>query len=144
MLGICEANIDRMPVEHKTSKTRIFPLLEKKVCMLGPASMGMYVVPTDIYHLAKAVKPTWTDPNAKTWDLEVHYQHGIGAKRHQYISNQWGLMTGTGVGERTRDGYSWLSNRYQKEDEVFLVGYSRGVFTARSVGAMISKYGLIK
>ena len=49
---------------------------------------GMYVVPTDIYHLAKAVKPTWTDSNAKTWDQEIHYQHGIGAKHHQFISNQ--------------------------------------------------------
>ena len=53
-------------------------------------------------------------------------------------------MTGTGVGERIRDGYSWLSNRYRKGDEVFLVGYSRGAFIARSVGGMISKYGLMK
>ena len=36
---------------------------------------------------------------------------------------------GTGVGERIRDGYAWFSNRYQKGDEVFLVGYSRGAFT---------------
>ena len=105
---------------------------------------GMYVVSMDIYHLAKAVEPIWTDSNAKTWDQEVHYQHGNGAKHHQFISNQWDLMTGTGVGERIRDGYSWLSNRYQKGDEVFLVGYSRGAFIARSVGGMISKYGLMK
>ena len=37
---ICEAKIDRTPVEHKTLKTRMFPLLEKRVCMLGPASTG--------------------------------------------------------------------------------------------------------
>ena len=53
-------------------------------------------------------------------------------------------MTGTGVGERIRDGYSWLSSRYQEGDEVFIVGFSRGAFIARSVGGMISKYGLMK
>ena len=45
---------------------------------------------------------------------------------------------------RIRDGYSWLSNRFQKGDEVFLVGYSHGAFNARSVDEMISKYGLMK
>lgn len=54
------------------------------------------------------------------------------------------MMTGTAVGERIRDGYSWLSTRYQPGDENFLVGYSRGAFIARSVGGMISKYGLMK
>lgn len=42
-----------------------------------------------------------------------------------------------------REAYSFICANYMDGDEIFLVGFSRGAFTARSVASMISKLGLL-
>lgn len=39
--------------------------------------------------------------------------------------------------------YSYLCANYRDGDEIFLVGFSRGAFTARSVAGMIGNLGLL-
>jgi len=50
---------------------------------------------------------------------------------------------GEGVGENVREAYSFLANNYAPGDEIFLIGFSRGAFTARSVGGLIAAVGLL-
>lgn len=45
--------------------------------------------------------------------------------------------------QRVREAYSFLCANYTDGDEIFLVGYSRGAFTARSVAGLISNLGLL-
>lgn len=40
--------------------------------------------------------------------------------------------------------YEWLVSQYAPEDDIFIFGFSRGAFTARSLAGFIAKYGLLK
>lgn len=42
-----------------------------------------------------------------------------------------------------REAYSFLCHNYVEGDEIILLGFSRGAFTARTVGAMIADLGLL-
>jgi len=42
-----------------------------------------------------------------------------------------------------REAYGFLCNNYEEGDEIILLGFSRGAFTARSIGALISQVGLL-
>lgn len=51
--------------------------------------------------------------------------------------------TGQGLGEHIREAYYFLANNYSPGDSIFLIGFSRGSFTARSVGGLIGNLGLL-
>lgn len=42
------------------------------------------------------------------------------------------------------DGYTWLIQHYDDGDQVFIFGFSRGAYTARSLSGLISKCGVMK
>ena len=50
---------------------------------------------------------------------------------------------GVGLAEHVREAYNFLAINYSPGDEIFLVGFSRGAFTARSVAGLISYLGLL-
>lgn len=52
--------------------------------------------------------------------------------------------TGTGIRENILDGYSAIVRLYQPGDQIFLIGFSRGAYTARCIGGLIRKAGLLK
>src|SRR5262249_44954213 len=41
------------------------------------------------------------------------------------------------------DAYEWLIDHYEPGDELFIFGFSRGAYTARSLSGLISKCGLL-
>lgn len=45
--------------------------------------------------------------------------------------------------QHIREVYSFLCANYDDGDEIVLLGFSRGAFTARSVGGMIGSLGLL-
>jgi uncharacterized protein (DUF2235 family) len=47
------------------------------------------------------------------------------------------------LSENIREAYGFLAKNYMKDDEIFLLGFSRGAFTARSIGGMIESVGLL-
>lgn len=50
---------------------------------------------------------------------------------------------GVGVDRRIVDGYRFLAERYEPGDEIYLFGFSRGAFQARSLSGLISLVGLL-
>jgi hypothetical protein len=42
-----------------------------------------------------------------------------------------------------REAYSFLATNYSPGDEIFLIGFSRGAFTARSIAGLIAQVGLL-
>lgn len=48
-----------------------------------------------------------------------------------------------GISENIRAAYAFVAENYQAGDEIFIVGFSRGAFTARSVAGLISAIGLL-
>lgn len=51
---------------------------------------------------------------------------------------------GTGVNVRVQRGYDWCAEYYEPGDQIFLFGFSRGAFAARSVAGMIRTVGLLR
>jgi uncharacterized protein (DUF2235 family) len=55
-----------------------------------------------------------------------------------------GGMFGWGLDDEVIRAYQWLIERYTPEDRLFIFGFSRGAYTARSLAGFISKCGLLK
>jgi uncharacterized protein (DUF2235 family) len=54
------------------------------------------------------------------------------------------LWFGTGVEENLIQLYSWLVEKYQPGDRVFLFGFSRGAFTVRALAGLLHVCGLVR
>ena len=52
--------------------------------------------------------------------------------------------TGLGLDDNIRSGYMFLAQNYLPGDEIFLFGFSRGAFTARSITGLLCACGLLK
>ncbi len=71
------------------------------------------------------------------------YQPGVGSDVSWYRRAFEGA-TGTGTGLNIRRGYAAIAAHYRDGDRIFLVGFSRGAFAARSIAGMIEKVGLLR
>src|ERR1051325_1054330 len=67
------------------------------------------------------------------------YSDGVGAGGHVLSS-----ATGYGVDVRIERGYQFILDWDEEGDQIFLFGFSRGAFEARSVAGMIHQVGLIR
>jgi len=50
---------------------------------------------------------------------------------------------GEGLNQAVREAYSFIANNYAPGDEIILLGFSRGAFTARQVAGIINVVGLL-
>ncbi|WP_158886101.1 DUF2235 domain-containing protein [Rhodanobacter sp. L36] len=71
----------------------------------------------------------------------VNYIPGVGVSPG--ISHLLGGAFGYGLSGNVMDGYRWLSDLWQPGDDIYLFGFSRGAYTARSLGGLIRKCGLL-
>lgn len=55
-----------------------------------------------------------------------------------------GAVTGEGCDQRIARGYNFVLGTYEPGDDVYLFGFSRGAFEARSLAGMLSFAGLLK
>lgn len=55
-----------------------------------------------------------------------------------------GGIGGFGLSRNVRAAYQWLVEQYDEGDEVYIFGFSRGAYTARSVAGLIVKCGLLR
>ncbi|MFW0785885.1 DUF2235 domain-containing protein [Gordonia sp. CPCC 206044] len=81
-----------------------------------------------------------------TWDGEtpqlVHYCNGVGTGAT--LSDRIvGGAFGHGLNGALVDSYRFLVLNYEPGDEIFVFGFSRGAYTARSLVGMIGKVGLL-
>jgi uncharacterized protein (DUF2235 family) len=70
------------------------------------------------------------------------YLHGVGDSSNWLIKLVGGTV-GTGLISRVIRGYTFLSRNYQPGDQIFLVGFSRGSYTARALAGLIADKGLL-
>ncbi|KAI1452523.1 hypothetical protein F4805DRAFT_447077 [Annulohypoxylon moriforme] len=74
----------------------------------------------------------------------VFYQPGIGTGTSK-LGNVWEGLTGTGLYEDICEAYSFLCHNYShQDDEIFLIGFSRGAFTVRCVAEFLNDVGLLE
>ncbi|MEM9971935.1 MAG: DUF2235 domain-containing protein [Pseudomonadota bacterium] len=54
------------------------------------------------------------------------------------------VIEGRGINRQIRRAYGWLATRYRQGDRIFLLGYSRGAYAARSLAGVIDRVGLLE
>lgn len=69
------------------------------------------------------------------------YDDGVGADGNP-IEMLIGGALGTGLWAKVKQGYKTIALSYQPGDQLFLLGFSRGAYTARSLAGMIAICGL--
>ncbi len=72
----------------------------------------------------------------------VWYQSGIGSQGNGFRRSFEGA-TGWGMGQAIKRGYATIAKHYYPGDKIYLFGFSRGAFAARSIAGMIRQMGLI-
>lgn len=75
------------------------------------------------------------------FDNVVFYQRGVGTGWRDRFS---GGIFGEGLDEKVRAAYAFLSFHYDPTAQVFIFGFSRGSFTARSLVGYLAAAGLLK
>jgi len=69
------------------------------------------------------------------------YQPGVGTNRWKRLR---GGAFGVGLSRNIRTLYHQLIKIYEPDDEIFLFGFSRGAYTARSLAGLIRKSGILQ
>jgi uncharacterized protein (DUF2235 family) len=88
---------------------------------------------TNVYKLYKACLTTATQV--------PYYDDGVGSDGTP-IEKLLGGAFGEGLFQKIQDGYSKIAQVYEAGDAIFLFGFSRGAYTARSLAGMIAVSGL--
>src|SRR4051794_18439321 len=79
------------------------------------------------------------DPSAS--NQVVYYSKGVGTQFGELVR---GGVEGYGIDSEIIDAYTWLTERFERDDEIFIFGFSRGAYTARSLSGLIAKCGVLK
>ncbi|KAI6782154.1 uncharacterized protein J7T54_002391 [Emericellopsis cladophorae] len=102
------------------------------------SSHGTLQVPSNVTRISRCFKRRCSDGRLQI----ISYESGVGTGSSTFDTITGGAF-GLGLSERVREAYSYLCANYMDGDEIFLVGFSRGAFTARSVAGMVSNLGLL-
>lgn len=93
--------------------------------------------PSNVYKLYRAL------PEGNIGGVEQlpHYIKGVGTGRWDHLR---GGVFGFGLSKNVRKAYRWIAEHYEPGDQIFLLGFSRGAFTARSTAGFIRNCGLLR
>ncbi|CAO3351107.1 DUF2235 domain-containing protein [Azospirillum palustre] len=77
-----------------------------------------------------------------------YYDSGVGTDEkggflHDWFDKILGGAFGLGLDKKIKDGYRFLASHYNDGDHVFILGFSRGAYTARSLVGLIRNAGLL-
>jgi uncharacterized protein (DUF2235 family) len=102
--------------------------------------------------LAIFLDGTWNavDSNTNVWRMKALCAPRSSDGKQQLIYYEIGVngfmggVFGKGLDENIRLAYEWLIENYNDGDEIFIFGFSRGAYTARSLAGLITKLGILK
>ncbi|MBE7426638.1 MAG: DUF2235 domain-containing protein [Ideonella sp.] len=105
---------------------------------------------THVVALAELLR---ADPDAQRL---VFYDPGVGNpgelpgitlwdKARRFAERVDGLAFGRGVFDNIAEGYRFLMRNWRgDDDQIWLFGFSRGAFTARSIGGLVNRFGVLQ
>lgn len=107
------------------------------ICCDGTWNTKDQAHPTNVSRLHAAVKRATDSSQAVT------YIPGVGTDNN-LLDKLFGGAFGHGLVDNIKGAYGFLVEKYQPGDDVFLFGFSRGAYTARSVAGLIRNCGVLK
>jgi uncharacterized protein (DUF2235 family) len=98
--------------------------------------------PTNVIKIAYRLAKRTQNAKGELVQQIIYYDQGVGTGDLE--DKALGGATGAGLEQNIHDAYIFLLANYEPGDEIFIFGFSRGAFTARSIGGMIHKCGILK
>src|SRR5579875_683357 len=98
--------------------------MSKRIAFCADGTWDSSTSHTNVYKLYKAL--------LTTGDQVAFYDDGVGADGDPLLKLVGGAF-GTGLWKKIKEGYTKIAHAYEAGDQVFLFGFSRGAFTARSL-----------
>jgi uncharacterized protein (DUF2235 family) len=111
--------------------TNVFTFFNDLLGHITPATVGSLV---ELERIA-------TDDNGAVLQV-AKYLHGVGDSTNLIVKILGGAF-GFGIISRIVRGYTYISRSYSAADAIYVVGFSRGAYTARALAGMICKVGLL-
>ena len=109
------------------------------VCCDGTWNRADAKIITNVEKIARSIQ---TDPEKSGGSEQlVEYITGVGVGYK--VDRILGGWLGCGVFNNVRTAYRFLALNHEVGDEIYLFGFSRGAYTARSVAGMIGYVGLL-
>jgi uncharacterized protein (DUF2235 family) len=107
--------------------------MSKRIVYCADGTWQTPVNNTNVYKLYKAL--------TVTADQVTFYDDGVGADATGLNRVLQGAF-GQGILQKIQDGYTKIAHVYEPGDQIFLFGFSRGAYTARSLAGMIANCGM--
>ncbi|MEO1779141.1 MAG: DUF2235 domain-containing protein [Pseudomonadota bacterium] len=73
--------------------------------------------------------------------VSVYYEPGL---QWSHWRRAGDVIFGRGINRQIRRAYGYLASRYRPGDQIYLFGYSRGAYAARSLAGVIDRVGLLR
>jgi uncharacterized protein (DUF2235 family) len=87
---------------------------------------------TNVWRMKLLCAPTSTDGKPQLTYYDIGVNGAVGGS------------TGKGLDANIRKAYEWVVENYNDGDEIFIFGFSRGAYTARSLAGLIANFGVLK
>jgi uncharacterized protein (DUF2235 family) len=107
--------------------------MSKKIVYCADGTWDSSASHTNVYKLYKGL--------VTSADQVPLYDDGVGASANPIFKIVGGAF-GTGLWQKIKDGYTKIAHLYEAGDPLYIFGFSRGAFTARSLAGMILACGL--
>ncbi|EOD79923.1 hypothetical protein D515_01056 [Grimontia indica] len=92
---------------------------------------------TNVFLMSQCIKPTDDKGNRQRF----FYDPGVGTSP---FTRFLGGTTGWGLTKNLMQGYGWLAKHYHQNEQIWIFGFSRGAYTARSLAGLIRKCGVLR
>ena len=97
--------------------------------------------PTNVTKLALAIAAAGKNTDGVEVEQRVFYHRGVGTGRQDRLG---GGAFGAGLSHDVIAAYRFIMGNFQPGDELFLFGFSRGAYTARSTAGLIRNAGILR
>jgi len=107
--------------------------MSKRIIFCADGTWNDAATNTNVYKIFKAMSFS-----AEQYQI---YDDGVGSDGNTLLRLLGGAF-GEGLDQKIRDGYTRISHLYEKGDSIFIFGFSRGAYIARSLAGMIANCGV--
>ncbi len=116
------------------------------VCADGTGNKGGSTPSSNVYKIYKAVNKHHKGEEQENTEISeqiIFYDNGVGTEKGKYRRLIGGAF-GFGFEDNVRDLYKFLARNYEKDDNIYFFGFSRGASTIRACSGFINTCGLAK
>lgn len=103
--------------------------------------------PTSVARLEAVLRQAAPAQGAR--ETLTKYDPGVGSEDRAHpvltaLDKLWGGILGAGLTRNIRECYSFLVENYREGDRIYIFGFSRGAYTARSLSGLLRASGIVE